>query len=214
MEAVVKLVEDFELGGTGGAPAWNQSPWLPIIPIKGASKSVTRMRIVYSTTGIYCQFDCEDHLLMCTELQDNDDLWNEDVVEAFFWPDERQNLYFEYEISPLGKELPLIIPNHEGSFMGWSPWHYAGGRKIRRSTSVRGGPAIPGATVTGWCAEFFIPFALMQGLGNVPPKPGSTWRANFYRIDYDKNLQTLFAWSIGINNSFHDFKQFGILTFA
>ena len=101
------------------------------------------------------------------------------LLKRFFWPDERQDLYLEYELSPLGAELPLIIPNHAGSFMGWSPWHYTGNRKTRRATSVRGGPATPGATITGWSAEFFIPFALLQGLGNVPPKSGAKWRANF-----------------------------------
>jgi hypothetical protein len=111
-------------------------------------------------------------------------------------------------------ELPLIIPNHAGLFMGWQPWYYEGDRRIRRATHVRGGPATPGAAVTGWSGEFFIPFALMLGFGNTPPKPGTRWRANFYRIDYDKNLQTLFAWAIGVNNSFHDYKQFGTLIFA
>jgi hypothetical protein len=213
MDAVVRLVDDFELDGTGAAPQWNHAAWWPLIPIKGPSTATTRVKLLYSSTGLYCHYDCEDHLIMCTELKDNDDLWNEDVIEAFFWPDQSQDLYLEYELSPLGVELPLIIPNHQGSFMGWSPWHYSGNRKIRRATSVRGGPKLPGATITGWSAEFFIPFALMQGMGNVPPKPGTQWRANFYRIDYDQNLQTLFAWAIGVNNSFHDFKRFGTITF-
>jgi hypothetical protein len=54
----------------------------------------------------------------------------------------------------------------------------------------------------------------MLGFRNVPPKPGSAWRANFYRIDYDRNEQTLFAWSVGVQNTFHDFKQFGTLKFV
>ena len=84
MEAVVKLVDDFELDGTGSATAWNQTGWMSIIPIKGASKAKTCMKVLYSATGIYCLFDCEDHLLMCSGLKDNDELWNEDVIEAFF----------------------------------------------------------------------------------------------------------------------------------
>ena len=38
------------------------------------------------------------------------DLYNEDVVEVFLWPDESFPVYFEYEVSPLNYELPIIIP--------------------------------------------------------------------------------------------------------
>ena len=34
----------------------------------------------------------------------------------FLWPDERDQLYFEYEISPLGYELPIIVPNLARNF--------------------------------------------------------------------------------------------------
>jgi hypothetical protein len=185
-----------------------------VLPIKGISTALTQAKIVYSSAGIYCLFDCQDHLLMCSDLKDHDDLWNEDVVEAFFWPDESQPLYFEYELSPLGMELPLLIPNNKGDFMGWSPWHYTGDRRCRRATTVRGGAKAPGAMVTGWSAEFFIPFALMRGLRNVPPTAGTKWRANFYRIDYDGNEQTLFAWATDVRNTFHDLENFGTITFA
>jgi hypothetical protein len=123
-------------------------------------------------------------------------------------------VYLEYELSPLGVELPLLVSNSGGAFMGWSPWQYTGDRRIRRATAVRGGTKAPGAAVIGWSAEFFIPFRLLTGLRNVPPAPGTQWRANFYRIDYDKSEQTLFAWATGINNSFHDLRQFGAITFA
>jgi hypothetical protein len=214
METVVHRVEDFELSGAGEAAAWKRAQWLPLLPIKGLSTYTSQTKVVYSTTGIYCLFDCVDQRLACTNLQDNDDLFNEDVVEAFFWPDEGQHLYLEYEISPLGMELPLIVPNNEGQFMGWSPWHYEGDRRIRRATHVRDGEKSPGAAVTGWSAEFFIPFKLMSGFRNVPPKPGTIWRANFYRIDYDNRERTLFAWSTGVGNTFHDFKQFGSIIFT
>jgi hypothetical protein len=214
METIVKRVDDFELDGAGGAAAWNSAPWLPLLPIKGIGTHASRARILYSSTGIYCLYDCADELLTCTHLKDHENLFNEDVVEAFFWPDESQHLYLEYELSPLGMELPLIIPNNAGQFMGWSPWHFEGDRRTRRATVVRGGQKSPGASVTGWSAEFFIPFALMQGLRNVPPTPGTTWRANFYRIDYDHNEQTLFAWATGVKDTFHDFKEFGTIRFV
>jgi len=113
------------------------------------------------------------------------DLWNEDVFEFFLWPDERYPVYFEYEISPLGYELPIIIPNFGGRFLGWRPWHYEGARKTQKATAVTGGAKRSGARVTGWKAEVFVPYELLKPLQSVPPQPGTRWRANFYRVDYD-----------------------------
>ena len=68
------------------------------------------------------------------------DLWNEDVFEVFLWTDERYPVYFEYEISPLNRELPILIPNFGGQFLGWRPWHYERDRLTRKATSIIGGP--------------------------------------------------------------------------
>ena len=141
------------------------------------------------------------------------DLWNEDVFEFFLWPDERQTIYFEYEISPLGFELPILIPNVDGSFLGWRPWHYEGERKIQKATtdhrrarrnraprSPAGGPksSSPSNCSSRW--------------PNVPPKPGSRWRANFYRMDYDDGATTSWDWA-RVGPSFHEFQKFGTLVF-
>jgi hypothetical protein len=55
--------------------------------------------------------EATDQVLTATLQEDFLDLWKEDVFEFFLWPDERQTVYFEYEISPLGVELPILIPN-------------------------------------------------------------------------------------------------------
>jgi hypothetical protein len=170
--------------------------------------------MLWSTTGLYVLFDCVDGRLACTgDLRDGDDLWTEDVVELFLWPDESARVYFEYEVSPLGRELPLLVSNASGAFMGWSPWHYEGNRRVRKATAVRGGPAEPGATMTGWTAEVFVPFSLLRGLGNVPPNVGTAWRMNLCRIDHDGGTPRLFSWADGITNSFHAIERFRTVVF-
>jgi hypothetical protein len=47
---------------------------------------------------------------------------------------------------------------------------------------------------------------------NVPPKPGTRWRANFYRMDYDGGQTTSFDWA-RVGPSFHEFRKFGTLIF-
>lgn len=214
MQLSVPLVDDFEVTGSGEAPAWAGAAWERLARVgEGPGDYATRVKTAYSPTGLYVLFDCEDTRLTCTMTQDNDDLFREDVVELFLWTDERQPLYFEYEISPLGVELPILVSNSGGSFHGWLPWHYEDGRRIRARTSVRGGAAVPLAAVTGWMAEVFIPFALFQGLGNCPPHRATTWRANFYRIDYDEAPASQWAWCERTGPHFHNYKGFGTIRF-
>jgi hypothetical protein len=54
---------------------------------------------------------------------------------------------------------------------------------------------------------------LLKPLQNVPPKPGTTWRANFYRVDHDGGKATHWYWS-RIEKNFHDYERFGELVFA
>ena len=144
--------------------------------------------------------------------EDFANLWMEDVYEVFLWPDERQPVYFEYEISPLGYELPILIPNFGGQFLGWRPWHYEGDRKTRKAVKIIGGEAKSGAAIEGWRAEVFFPYDLLRPLQNVPPKAGTRWRANFYRMDYDGDVTAAWDWA-RVGPSFHEFEKFGTLVF-
>ncbi len=208
----VKKTDDFQITGTGSADNWKKTEWINIPQRKQKSEPYeTRAKVLYSGTGIYFLFDCADKKLVSTITADFEDLWYEDVVEIFLWPEERFPVYFEYELSPMNYELPIIIPNDNGNFIGWRPWHYEGEKKTRHETSVRGGKKESGADITGWVAEFFIPYTLLKPLPEVPPKSGTKWRANMYRIDYDHG-QTTFSWQ-ETRKTFHDYERFGTFIF-
>ncbi len=209
----VRPTEDFTVTGNGDAAAWQAVPWEPLAARTAERRPYqTRVKTLYSKTGLYVLMEAEDRTLTATMNEDFLDLWNEDVFEFFLWPDERYTVYFEYEISPLGYELPILIPNFGGKFLGWRPWHYEGPRKTQKATTAIGGPKQSGATVTGWKAEVYVPYDLLRPLQNVPPQPGTQWRANFYRVDYDGGKSTSWDWS-RVGPSFHEFTKFGTLVF-
>jgi hypothetical protein len=201
--AQITRCEDFEVSGEGSNPSWEKANWI-ILPQRTEKPDtyLTRVKALYSQTGIYFLFDCEDSIVTATMKEDNLDLYEEDVVEVFLWTGEDFPVYFEYEISPLNYELTILVPNDKGRFFGWLPWHYEGERKTRHATSV---------SDKGWKAEFFIPYKLLSPLPQVPPKPGTEWRANMYRIDYDQG-QTLFSWQ-KTTRTFHEYNQFGSFIF-
>lgn len=211
-ELRVKPTDDFELTGDGSNAAWAKAEWEPLHKRGDGAAYETRVKVLYSKKGFYTLMDATDKKLTATMTKDFDNLWMEDVFEVFLWTDERVPLYFEYEISPLGTELPILIPNLDGKIMGWRPWHYEGGRKTRKATAAVGGEKKSGAEVKGWRAEVFIPYELLAPLRNVPPKAGTRWRANFYRMDYDGGKQTSWDWA-RVGESFHEPQKFGTLVF-
>jgi len=205
----IKQTKDFNVTGDGSADNWNNTEWLNLPLRSGKDVSYqTQVKMLYSDSGIYCLYHCEDNKITSTLKEDFLDLWNEDVVEVFFRTDETVPIYFEYELSPLNYELPILIPNIKGNFFGWRPWHYEGGRRTKHATHVSRNKR----EVTAWTAEFFIPYALLTPMTNVPPKKGTQWRANFYRIDYDKGEAT-WQWQKVRSETFHDYEIFGAIVF-
>jgi Carbohydrate family 9 binding domain-like len=204
----VKRTADFELTGDGLSSSWGKAEWFTLTKRKGAATYQTRAKLLYSDTGVYGMFDCSDKKITATVKEDFADLWKEDVVEIFFWTDESTPLYFEYELSPLNYELAILVPNLGGDFFGWRPWHYDDVRKTRHATKVIKDDK---GSVTSWVGEFFIPYALLKPLQNVPPKSGTTWRVNLYRIDYDE-ANSSWAWQ-PVQTNFHDFERFGTIRF-
>jgi Carbohydrate family 9 binding domain-like len=213
-QLTVKPVDDFDVTGAGDNAAWRTTEWTQLRRRQADGRPYdTRVKMLYSNTGVYVLMEGSDRKLTATMNEDFMDLWNEDVFEVYFWPDEQYSVYFEYEISPLDHELPILIPNFGGKFLGWRPWHYEGDRRTRKATTTIDGPKESGATISGWRAEVFFPYALLRPLQNVPPKPGTRWRGNFYRMDYDDGQRTQWDWA-RVGDSFHEYQKFGELIFA
>lgn len=207
-KVVIRKSADFDITGDGSAAAWQKTGWISI-PLLDTSKSSyeTKVKLLYSATGIYCLYFCEDRKLTATMQQDFMDLWNEDVIEIFLQPDEKKTAYLEYELSPLNYELPLVIFNEGGKLNSWIPFHYDGRRKTRHATSIRGGERKAHAAADSWTAECFIPYDLMKPVLDKPPVSGATWKGNLYRIDYDQG-ETL--WALNRNSGdFHEYRNFG-----
>lgn len=139
-------------------------------------------------------------------------LWWEDVIEVFLWPDEKEATYFEYQLSPLDYELIIRISRDERSRSSWQPFSYGGDRRTRHGTSVEGGEKESGVTIAQWTAEIFMPYQLLHPANNIPPESGTTWRANLYRNDYDTGDRTRWEWQ-PVDGSNHALELYGTFVF-
>jgi hypothetical protein len=201
---------DFEVTGDGSQAEWDKTDWVMLEQRETGSPYKTSFKILYSAKGIYCLYHCEDNKITATMRGENLDIYREDVIEAFFWADEKVPVYFEYELSPLNYELVLMVPNYNGNFLGWLPWHYSGNRLVRHAVSVQHENDSETKTVS-WTGEFFIPFDLLKPMVQGPPEKGARWRANFYRIDYD-HPPAHWSW-VPVRTTFHDYQRFGTILF-
>ena len=209
----VKKCSDFDLSGKGDNSNWEKTDWMHLQVLDEIDNAYdSKFKMLYSEKGIYVLGSFEDRLITTSYTEDQGDIWNGDVFEVFLQTDPADPLYFEYEINPLNAELAILVPNNEGDFFGWSPWHYEGERKIRRTVHVIGGNQESGAAVTGWTVEIFIPYTLFKALKNVPPKPDTEWRGNFYRMDYDTGNRIKWSWA-PVEGSFHEYKKYWPIIF-
>jgi hypothetical protein len=209
----VHKCSDFEVNGKGNNNEWNKCTWSTITKLDSGGKAYnTAFKMLYSDKGIYVLFKGSDDRITTSSTKDFDALFKGDVFEVFFQTDTATSIYLEYEINHLNKELVLLVPNFNGRAFGWQPFAYVNNRKVEKSVSVEGGKAEINSAITGWTAEIFFPYALFNPLLNVPPKAGTVWRANFYRLDYDSGQMIKWAWSL-IEKNFHEYKKFGTIIF-
>lgn len=208
----IRRTDDFTVNGRGDHAGWAKTDWVTLPVQESAGRALTtKVKLLYSGTGLYVLFQCDDEQLTATIGEDFSALYKEDVVEIFLWPDPSVPIYFEYELSPLNYELPILVPNLNGKMHGWRPWYYEGSRRTQHATSAQGGSRVSKATITGWTAEFFIPYRLLNPLVTDVPKAGTVWRGNLYRIDYDRGYQT-WSWQ-KTSGSFHEYTKFGTFRF-
>ncbi len=210
---LVRKCDDFTVTGKGNNAEWNKTEWQYLKQLEtGTQNYESKFKILYSSTGIYVLFNGKDNKITTQFYKDFEDLYKGDVFEVFFHTNPKSPVYFEYEINQLNKELVLIIPNFDGKFYGWIPWHYENERQVKKMVNVVGGKVEANANINSWTAELFFPYKLLNPLENVPPVSGTVWKANFYRLDYDNGNMMKWSWA-PVKNSFHEFEKFGAIKF-
>lgn len=214
MQLIIRPCQDFELTGSGDSAQWAQIDWVNLQKLDQEGRDYkSRFKILYSPKGLYVLFHGEDERITSSFNKDFDKIFRGDVFEIFFHTSPRECGYFEYEISPLAKELVLLLVNRNGILTSWAPWPYEDESKVKKQIRVFGGHAKPQAKITYWIVELFIPYILLSPFENVPPEKGTRWNANFCRLDYDSGNMVKWAWA-PVDSSFHEIDRYYQLIFG
>jgi alpha-galactosidase len=160
----------------------------------------TTVRVLWTPQTLYLRYECNYRELFLFNDSDangrRDHLWDRDVAEAFLQPDpSKPHYYKEFEVAPNGFWIDLDIspgPSHDlKSGLQHSTWLDENAHQ--------------------WSAELAIP---MKAL--VPAfDPKAEWRANFYRIEGQKEPRFYSAWqpTNSPEPNFHVPNAFGKLRF-
>ena len=150
---VVHRCADFIISGKGDNPEWNKTQWVNLTKLSlDGKENKTKFKILYSAAGIYVLFNSDDEKIGTEYKNDFENLFTADVIEVFFHPEPAQATYFEYEISPLEKELVLLIMNTKAGFGSWMPWHYEDKKKVIKKVNINGGEMKSGTSIQSWSA--------------------------------------------------------------
>ncbi|MGI8634713.1 MAG: carbohydrate-binding family 9-like protein, partial [Segetibacter sp.] len=202
---------DFTVTGRGDNAEWSKAVWNNLSKLDTGGRSYeSRFKILYSATGLYLLFSGEDDKITTTNYKDFEDIYNGDVFEAFFLPNRKAPVYFEYEINQLSREIILTLSKVNNQLYSWSPRYPAAEDKkpVKKQVTVVGENVEVGSVIKSWIAEVFIPYTILGLLPGVPPAAGTTWYANFCRIDYDSGKMIKYSWTPTIAKSFHEIEKF------
>lgn len=142
----------------------------------------TRAKMLWDDENLYLGFACEDPDMWALYQQEDDALWEEEVVEAFIDPDGDGKDYLELEISPTNTVVDLRIFSVVDEFRSSKDWDIKGLKSAVRAVGTVNDSA---ATDLGWTVEIAIPWsAMVDSIGGArKPVVDDQWRLNLYRID-------------------------------
>lgn len=201
----VKITEEIQLDSRNPASAWRLSEpvsfcsdWQGKNPDPGLE---TEVRALWSASDLYLRFACRYRdLYVFDDWNANgrrDHLWDRDVAEAFLQPEPSPERYYkEFEVAPNGMWIDLDI-----NPSGLDDLQSGLARSVHVDEVTR-----------VWAAELKLPFRSL-----VPEFDSSkVWRANFYRIEGQREPRQYMAWqpTFTPQPNFHVPEAFGTFRFG
>lgn len=200
----------------------------------------TRAKMLWDDQHLYFAFVCQDPDMWTLYNEEDQALWDEEVVEVFIDPDGDAKNYLELEVNPRNVKVDLCIHTLKPEWDSSIPWDIAG---LQSAVQPYGTVDDSLNADQGWTVEIAIPYSAMAKdiKGGSQPKLGDSWRLNLYRIERKAGRQVrseivqskgqksarldslnkiyndeteYTAWSETYNRGFHDPARFGIVEFG
>ena len=142
----------------------------------------TRAKMLWDNEYLYIGFHCDDREMWAVYDNEDDQLWEEEVVEVFIDPDGNGKNYLELEVSPTNTVVDLLIKSVEPEFKSDKDWDIAG---LETAVQLHGTVNDVSDDDLGWSVEIAIPWTAFidMDVEGRPPINNEIWRLNLYRIE-------------------------------
>ena len=195
----------------------------------------TRAKMLWDSDYFYFAFVCQDVDMWAISTEEDDPLWDEEVVEIFIDPDGDGKRYLELEVNPHNVVVDLLIYSISPEWHSSKDWDIAG---LKTAVQAHGTVNDSLSLDWGWTAEIAIPWAALADsvTGGGYPAVGDVWRLNLYRIErkagralksrlndlpdadalrqhYHEQTEYT-AWSETYQRGFHHPARFGVVQFV
>jgi Carbohydrate-binding family 9 len=200
---------------------WNKAAWRSVTPVtleyymgeEPAHQPKVQAKVAYDDGFLYLIWRVEDKYVLAKRTKHQQDVCRDSCVEFFFTPggDPKEGSYFNLETSCAG--VKLFGAQFASKDEKFTDQDFA---SIVTANSLTGPIDSEIVKPTTWTLEYKIPLDLLEKFARIErPKPGVTWRANFYKCADDASHPHWLTWSPVTNTqpSFHLPKYFGILAF-
>jgi hypothetical protein len=172
----------------------------------------TTAKVLYDDKNLYVAFEMDDKDVWSNLTKPDDKLWTQEAVEMFIDADGDGKTYVELQTNPKGAVFDSYLPAYRQNQNDWQS-----GMKV--AIKVDGTVDVRSDVDKGWVAEVAIPLEAAKGkekeMKNVPPKLGTEWRVNFFRLDMPAGRpQQGSAWAPPMVGDFHALDKFGVLVFG
>jgi hypothetical protein len=175
-------------------PTWAAVPWSgAFVDIEGdrgpTPRWRTRMKIAWDRDYLYLAAEMEEPHLWATLTTRDAVIFHDNDFEWFIDPDGDTNRYFELEINARGTVWDLFLdkPYRMGGRAD-NGWNIIG---LQSAVHLDGTLNDPRDTDRGWSAEMAVPWQAFADSGRtpIPPTPGTRWRINFSRVQWELDVQ-------------------------
>jgi hypothetical protein len=180
---VKKSTESHDINSEWDKEIWKNTKSIGINNFMGDKPShfpKTEVKLRYDKDNIYVIFTVDDNYIKAVETETHGRVWEDSCVEFFFTPGpDTERGYFNLEANCKGVFLFNYHLNNRETNGSVS---LEDCKKITISPSLTRNVEQESTEPENWTLEYSIPISILSKYMKVDtPKPGVSWRANFYK---------------------------------
>ena len=169
----------------------------------------TFVSLSWNDQNLYIAYRSTDSKIVGSFQKKDSQIFNtDDLVELFIDPDGDGQNYIEIGVNAFSSNYDLLLKCISSLCGGWN---------TAMNFDIAGLETVSKITSEGFNTEIKIPFSSLQTIKNgnfTPPKAGTKWRGNAFRIDYGNTTEYLALQHYkSLKYGFHQPEEFAVFEF-